>query len=454
MSKAMQKGTETAPMSTTVPLPVPRLQEHTSGHDPNVPFGSMGSAYSTGRARIPDEDLLGDASSGAMKPAHQSDSPNEGIDIDDFTVNVKGRRRKRNLNALQRRRVNYSIRRLSNLTPPHLRKDSTNLAVLETAVSWTQDLMWSLQLKLQRENHWKEQIKELGGEPYLADTEENVGESIIDRDLQVALKASHIDSFSSAIQRPHADRRASEPIQRQSIYKVKQQDHRPPRRIHKVTSRGSVISFVASVHSVTSLTYRSASGHVEIDTYEQKSTLEYFPDQKQSAALGQEGDIQQAGSPAEPAAERVSPQDNNAEAKLPVMLPTSERSDEVLRQVDSDIVKLGTTVDEAGDFDAGVTNESPYKNWVAGTDKPLPQLSKENIHLRTKDQSPASSSLPTHLQGLSENLGEKEVQAELNTLANDDHIVHGPRYSVTNLENGFVRLRWRCVSKLPAFQKS
>ena len=257
--------------------------------DTAIPFDSFGSWHSAGNARIPDEDLVGSASEAEPERRMLPPSLDQGINIQASFSEHQKRRRRASHNFVERQRrdtINDRIRDLSNLSPSYHKTSSSKLAVLEAAVNWTRDLMWAVKLKTQRETDWLKIIQNLGGTPFLPDTSETVEESVINREIERALETNNITSFSSTKHTPdrvntqQRIRRASEPLQKHSIYDAKPQDPRTPRHLHKVTSRGSIISYVASVHSVTSLTYRSPTGNIETQTQDLKSSFSYFPDTK------------------------------------------------------------------------------------------------------------------------------------------------------------------------------
>ena len=228
---------------------------------------------STSNARLSDEDLL---ASLRQSPSIQTD-PQIGQNFQ--PVHEQKRRRRReshNLAERQRRdNVNERIRDLSSLSPCLGTSKTSKLSVLEDAVTWTRDLMWALHLKIGRESELKKHIVELGGDPIYESL--TVEESSVARRLQLALEANDITCFSSGTRTLHHARRASEPLQKRSVLDVGQEDCRPQRTVRKVTSQGSIISYVASVHSLTSVTYRTPDGNLEVETHEETSNLSYVP---------------------------------------------------------------------------------------------------------------------------------------------------------------------------------
>ena len=81
-------------------------------------------------------------------------------------------------------------------------------------------------------------------------------------------------------------RRASAPLQESKYYDEDwvSTRFRPKRHVRKITSRGSIVSVVASVHSVTSVTYRSPTGKIETENYHENADISYFSDQAQVAS--------------------------------------------------------------------------------------------------------------------------------------------------------------------------
>ena len=204
------------------------------------------------------------------------------IDTSDNVEKQQRRGEKNNSRRIEGRQrrmsINERIGQLNKLVPRHRQNGFTKLNTLESSVNWTRDLMWAHNLKLQREQKVKDMIAQMG-HPSSLDLPPRMPEELaIDEQVRVGLESNYITSFSSPDHVSYHARRASEPIQKHSVNDVTQEEYQPQHQLRKATSRGSVISCVASVHSVTSLTYRSPTGDIGTETYGHSSTVSYFED--------------------------------------------------------------------------------------------------------------------------------------------------------------------------------
>ena len=455
------------------PLPTQNSQDSRDLYPPYSSFGSHGSA---GNARIPDEDLLEPASDPETKPGLENFLSHPATIARSVT---RRRQRRESHNMVERRRrddINESIRTLAFLAPGGTDRDRPKQAILEKAVSWTRDLMWALHLKTQRESALRDGIRELGGTPFMLDTYDsldNIEELVIEKEVQLALDTNNITSFSSADQAPRHRRRASEPLKEHSIYHRKTHEHLQPRRLHKVTSRGSIISYVASVHSVTSLTYRSPTGAIETDTREENSNFSYYPNQlKQdqsrrdsheskyaqdyltASISGKESPIR------EPTLSPLGTNDGLSTFTGGISPAPQTRNDPRIfgKMNEKDIKSTEENSTRKGDLvDASkVDNRSPLSRLVA------------IVNSEGADNDHDARSLARHSdQGASDSKAEGFAvdDTELNGLLKDsnaeidqDNARHGGRdasgvqyenYSAVYLENGLIRLRWTCVGNVP-----
>lgn len=208
------------------------------------------------------------------------------------SLETKRRRRRESHNLVERRRrdnVNELIQQLSRLVPLHRFKDynaklsrggSTGESVehgpnkgdiLKETVNWTRDLMCALYGKIQQQYEAKEYIDSLGGSwPFVSNEDErrlqNEVIDAFDANGNILISPRPWDSEINA-KRPER----TEP--RGSVINAKGANVGEP-VLRTKTSHGSLISFSGSVHSFTSLTYRSASGEIKTERTETVSNLE------------------------------------------------------------------------------------------------------------------------------------------------------------------------------------
>ena len=206
------------------------------------------------------------------------------------TSQVKGRRRPHleTRNAMVRHyrdQLNEAFQELSTLTPSNRKSGTSKLDILQAAVGWTRDISWALQLKLERQSKLTEFIRQLGGLNSVPDPPESARELAIDLDIQDFYEKDAASDPGIADEPQRHWRRASEPLQGSKYYNDdrKSTKLRPERHVRKISSHGSIISVVASVHSVTSVTYRSPIGKIETENYHENTNISYFPDQAQAA---------------------------------------------------------------------------------------------------------------------------------------------------------------------------
>ena len=440
-------------------------------------FTFAGSHDSARNSRIPDEDLLGPASDVDTNSGSPQLAPQNAPVAQSLTQEQKRRRRRESHNLVERRRrdnINESIRTLAFLAPGSADRDRPKQAILEKAVSWTRDLMWALHLKTQREATLKDIIKNLSGSPFMVDTADsldNVEESIVEKEVQIALETNNITSFSSAEQAPHHQRRASEPLKEHSIYHKKPHDHPPPRRLHRVTSRGSIISYVASVHSVTSLTYRSPAGVIETETHEEKSNLSYYPTQLKQHQSRRDSndskytkDLLTPNIPAKesPVLKRImmplaTKEGMKASAECSAPAPENGVDPETPVKISenfSEISKVSTTRDlvaqDASKIEGG---ESFSDSAAAVSPEGADNVDQDAMSLaRRADQGTSNMKVETYAVDFPESNGSlkkskvENGQDDARRGSQDANDVQHENYSAVYLDNGLVRLRWTCVS--------
>ena len=444
----------------------------------NPDFTFAGSHDSARNSRIPDEDLLGPASDVDTNSGSPHLAPENAPVAQSLTQEQKRRRRRESHNLVERRRrdnINESIRTLAFLAPGDTDRDRPKQAILEKAVSWTRDLMWALHLKSQRESTLKDVIKSLGGSPFIVDTAEsldNVEESIVEKEVQIALETNNITSFSSADQAPRHRRRASEPLKEHSIYHKKPHDYPPARRLHKVTSRGSIISYVASVHSVTSLTYRSPAGVIETETYEDKSNLSYYPNQLMQHQARQDSNdskyTQAFLTPNVPAKEspmlkrfmipfatkegmKASAECSTPAPENGVDLQTPIKISENFSELNKEVSTTAEIVaQDASKIEGG---ESFSESAAAVSLEDADNVDQDATSLaRRPDQGTSNMMAETFAVDVSES---NDSLKKSNLEISQDDTRHGSQdasdvqhenYSAVYLDNGLVRLRWTCVS--------
>ena len=447
----------------------------------------MGSHDSAGNARIPDEDLLEPARDAETKTWLENFASNSAPVAQSMTQEQKRRQPRGSFNIIGRYRANLnkSIQTLASLIPGGNDRDSPKGlqqgAVLEQAISWTRDLMWALHLKTQRELTLKDAIRGLGGSPFMLDTVDsldNVEESIVEREVQIALQTNNITSFSSADQAYRHERRASEPLKKNSIYQKRPHEHQPPRRLHKVTSRGSIISYVASVHSVTSLTYRSPTGGIETETREENSKFSYFPNQLKQDQSWDDCNLDL--------------NDNNygqgflmpnisAKESPRLMAPVTNKGVKSSIGDDSPVPQAEIDPQILGDMnekDVKSTNEDskretdPTVDPSKVDDRCFFPDSVVAVNFEYADKDHDATSLAIHSGQEASDMKTESFAAE-NTESNDlvkianagigqddarhedqdaNNVQHA-NYSAVYLDNGLVRLRWTCVGTLLACPK-
>ena len=469
--------------SDMVDIVLPPLPTHPSQNSRELyaPFSSVGSHDSAGNARIPDEDLLGPASDMETESRSLNFTSQNAPVAQSVSQEQKRRRRGESHNMVERRRrdnINESIRTLASLAPGGTDRDRPKQAILEKAVSWTRDLMWALHLKTQRESTLKDTIQNLGGSPFIADTVDsldNVEESIVEKEVQIALATNNITSFSSADHAPRHKRRASEPFKEHSIYHRKPHENPPPRRLHKVSSRGSIISYVASVHSVTSLTYRSPAGVIETETREETSNLSYYPP-NQPKKLQSRQDSNDSKYTQEFLKANLSSNETLMLEQTVKPLATSEgfmtsmKDDSSSPQIRTD-PQISSKMDENNIENS---KEKPRRNedLVAqkasmaddGSSSGLASAANIEDTIENRDaRSPTGHSGQGALYTKHDLFGTTEssnLQMEMNA---EDDLSHLDRaatdaqhanYRAVYLDNGLVRLRWTCVGNVLTLSKA
>lgn len=209
---------------------------------------------------------------------------------------LKLRRRRESHNLVERRRrdnINELIQQLSRLVPLHHFKDyNAELSrsertgeslgngpkkgdILNGTVNWTRDLMGALYGKIQQQSMAREYIDSLGGTwPF----ESNEEERRLQNEVIGAFDTNGNISFSS---RPWDNEFNAKQPERfetwKSAFNAKGANHNRP-ALRTKASHGSLISFSGSVHSFTSLTYRSASGDIKTERAENISNFELSPE--------------------------------------------------------------------------------------------------------------------------------------------------------------------------------
>ena len=478
--------TDVNPSSESILLPPLPTQNSHNSREHYAPFSSVGSHTSAGNARIPDEDLLEPTSDTETKQWFENTTSHSAAVAQSEIKDEKRRRRRESHNAIERRRrdiINESIRTLAFLAPGGTDRDRPKQAILEKAISWTRDLMWALHLKTQRESTLKDAIQDLGGTPFMVDAVDsldNIEESIIEKEVQIALETNNITSFSSADKAPRHKRRASEPLKEHSIYHRKPHDQPTPRRLHKVTSRGSIISYVASVHSVTSMTYRSPTGDIQTETREENSNFSYFSEQlKQDQSMQDSNDskytpdfltpnifAKETPMPERtmrPLATNVGFKDSNGgnspasqtgidphiSGKVKENVIRSTKEDETRKQ--DSVAQDGSKVDDGGSFSgsvAAVNLENADKDPDA---RSLARHSDQGAS-DTKTQNFAVDN--TELIELLKNSDAGIDQDDRSHGGQDSNDVQHANCSAVYLDNGLVRLRWTCVGNVRIFSEA
>ena len=451
-----------------------------------APYSSVGSHDSAGNARIPDEDLLEPAPDAETETELENFASSPPPMLGSLTQEQKRRRRRENHGMAIRDKINESIQRLASLAPKFIYRDEPKGlpkgAILEHAVYWTRDLMWALHLKTQRESTLKDVIRSLGGSPFMLDTTDspdNVYESVVEKEVQTAIDTNNITSFSSAHKSFQHERRASEPFKKNSIYQRKPHEHRPPRRLHKVTSRGSIISYVASVHSVTSLTYRSPNGGIETETREENSNLSYFPNQlKQDQSWD---DCKRDLNDNNNGQDFLIP-NSSAKESTRLMAPLTNEGIESSIGDDSPAPQAGIGPQILGEMkenDAKSTKESTRKADPAAEDPSKvddecsfpDSVVAVNFEQADKDHDATSLARNSGQEAsdiktesfAAENTELKDLVKISDSGVDQDDTRHDDRdandvqhanYSVVYLDNGLVRLRWTCVGIVLNFSET
>lgn len=203
------------------------------------------------------------------------------------TSEAKRRRRRESHNLVERRRrdnINDLIQQLSRLVPLHRFKEyNAKLAksrktgesldhgpakgdILNGTVTWTRDLMSALYRKIQQEDTTKEYIDLLGGTwPFACDEDETrLQNEVIDTfegNGKISVSPRPWDSDTKLFENSASAANAKGPNHVEHALRSK-------------TSRGSLLSFSGSVHSFTSITYRSASGEIKTEHAETVSNFE------------------------------------------------------------------------------------------------------------------------------------------------------------------------------------
>ncbi len=206
------------------------------------------------------------------------------------SVESKRRRRRESYNLVERRRrdnINERIRQLSHLVPLRRFEDyNAKLSragrtgespdngpnkgdVLNGTVSWTIDLMRALYGKIQQQSKAREYIHSLGG---IWPFESNEVERELQNEVIEAFNANGQISFSSRPWDSEVNRKERFDSWEAKI-NAKGANHSEP-ALRTKTSHGSLISFSGSVHSLTSLTYRSASSETNTEHAENVSNFE------------------------------------------------------------------------------------------------------------------------------------------------------------------------------------
>ena len=274
--------------------------------------------------------------------------------------------------------------------------------------------------------------------------------------------------------------------------------YRPQRHLRKVTSRGSIISYVASVHSVTSLTYRSPAGDVRTETYGHKSTVSYFPEEKHLIVNKSDGDIPRQTDEAvfqnaskhgdnlglsssfpetksvDTASSKIGRNIPTSESELapnlaltydksPILIKLGESAEKPLQQSRSQSLREGPHLRSKHADSVESEPTGPSDRRVSHSQ----DTSVLNLHLDHSDRPEDASDVAPRLE-----TGKKQAKASFNQdqaikegssvpldnsnlekvdggmRPDNDRSIRRAGYSVTYLENGLVRLRWKCVSSI------
>ena len=458
------------------------------------------SPFSNDTAQLPDKDSAGDVLSSEHDVIAQLSNEQKS------TLNdSKRRRRRESHNVVERRRrdtIHEHIGDLFKLLPSNRRKTNEKGDVIEATVSWTRDLIWAHHLKLKREADTEDLIVGQKSPISLADLPPSMPRELtIDREVQSSLAENNITCFSSSDHSPYHTRRASEPLPKYSIPDATTQLYRPQRRLRKTTSRGSIISYVASVHSVTSLTYWSPTGDIRTETYGNKSTVTYLPEDKSNVSYNPDEGI------LGPTSDTVSHSvlDDHDTLEIPWVYPEtkstdadSSRSKRNIPKSESELTpnvalsadnrRSSDTLDQWAErplqqsisqqLEEGSHSRKKYVDFIeyepAGPgDLSVPRnrdTSVGNLPLDRSKQAEDASDLAPRLapgwkqakassdqdqaikEGSSDSLDAPHLDQPVGGVKPDnDRSISGAGYTVTYLENGLVRLRWRCVSFLRGY---
>ena len=398
------------------------------------------------------------------------------------SLETKRRRRRESHNLVERRRrdnINELIQQMSRLVPLHRfkeynaklsRRGSTGESaehgpskgdILNETVNWTRDLMWALYGKIQQQYEAKEYIDTLGGTWPFESTEDerrlqNEVIDAFDANCNILISPRPWDSEINA-KRPERFGQGGSGINAEGA--------NPGEPVLDTkASHGSLISFSGSVHSFTSLTYRSASGEIKTEHTETVSNLELsrgnidnIPGDKLRAGKGEVGVPRR-------------------HSMLPYILPSTQTfvTSPTNEELDG-APRLGQDKDEAQKPDKQSSklrpeshvsldsldgsrqdNISPGNSQRLNEADPLVTNHIADVNdpsVQIEEQPPVAARMDEEVGLRPFRLHEDPPLGLKNSMAScnfqQDLVESDPR--VTYLENKLVRLRWKCVCYLIIF---
>ncbi len=254
---------------------------------PELPCTCGSRVLQVDRAKRPENIRMPDYLFGSHQSLAGSDTEEQNLE----SVQSKRRRRRESHNLVERRRrdnINERIRQLSHLVPLHHFEDyNAKLSragrtaespdngpnkgdVLNGTVSWTVDIMRALYRKIQQQSEAREYIHSLGG---IWPFESN--------EVERQLQSEVIDAFDANGRISLPSRPWDSEVNRKERFEsweakinARGDNHSEP-ALRTQTSYGSLISSSGSVHSLTSRTYRSASGEIKTEHAENVSNFEF-----------------------------------------------------------------------------------------------------------------------------------------------------------------------------------
>ena len=397
---------------------------------------------------------------------------------------TKRRHGRESHNLVERRRrdnINEMIQQLSRLVPLHrfiahnakhaqraktgdsLHDSPAKGEVLHETVNWTRDLLGALYKKIQQQDRTKEYIDSLGG---IWPFESSEDERRLQNEVIDAFDANGKTLISS---RPWDSGTITElPFEMSaSAVNAKGSNHGEP-ALRSKESRGSLISFSGSVHSFTSLTYRSASGEIKTEHAETVSNVElsrgvmdYAADNRSPIEKSLEKCL--AGVPQPPQRHEMLPSSVSSTQTFATS-PTNEELDKPPRpgqvrdgprKPDEQSPKL--TPESRTSLDSQDGSRRDY-NFPGNSQRLHEADTPSAIHhldasVQDQTQLPVAAKMDEEA-GLrpirpheDSPLGLRSSVASSNS--HQDLIASDPR--VTYLDNKLVRLRWKCVCHLSIF---